>query len=66
MLKLNRLLFFKSQHLNVLSLWEMNERGIVSQIMIASTPEEFNELVRLSFFGTFIACISRKGNNKVK
>ena len=49
MLKLNRLLFFKSQHLNALSLWEMSERGIGSQIMIASTPEEFNELVRLSF-----------------
>ena len=44
----------------------MSERGISSQIMIASTPEKFNKLVRLSFFGTFIACISRKGNNKVK
>ena len=41
--------FFKSQHLNALSLWEMSERGIGLQIMIASTPEEFNELVRLSF-----------------
>ena len=27
----------------------MSERGIGLQIMIASTPEEFNELVRLSF-----------------
>ena len=27
----------------------MSERGIGLQIMIASTPEEFNELARLSF-----------------
>ena len=66
MLQLNRLLFFKSQHLNALSLRELSERGISSQIMIASTPEECNELVCLSFFGTFIASISRKGNNIVK
>ena len=66
MLQLNRLLFLKSHHLNALSLRELTERGISSQIMIASTPEEFNKLVCLSFFGTFIASISRKGNNIVK
>ena len=49
MLQLNRLLFFKSQHLNALSLRELSERGISSQIMIASTPEECNELVCLIF-----------------
>ena len=66
MLQLNRLLFFKYQHLNALSLRELSERGISSQIMIASTPEEFNELVCPSFFGTFNASISRKGNNIIK
>ena len=45
----------------------MSERGIVSQIMIASTPEEFNELVRLSFFGTFIACMhASQGKETIK
>ena len=53
LLRLNSLLFLtgisNSQHSNSLSLWELSERGICSQIMIASTLEEFNELVRLRF-----------------